>query len=1244
MTFGDRGYQTIEYNMQNDHLFALPALAQVIDPHPLTVTPHTTVMNAIAFMSQARDRSCSLDDGKSTSTLSSCNSGLNNYVLVTEQANLRGIFTERDVVRLIATGVNLANIKVSEVMTQQAITLQYSDAYNVAIPLSLMRQHQIRHLPIVDKQEKLLGIVTHNSLRQALQPANLLKLRLVREVMMTQVIHAPHTASVLDLAQLMNQHRVSCIVIVEPQAETGDCELLYPIGIVSERDIVQFRALNLDLAHTQAITVMSSPLFTVKPEDSMWAAYQQMQQRYVRRLVVTSNRSELLGIVTQSSFLNAIDPLEVSSVIVTLQQQIADKSTELGHVNQQLHQQILERQQLEVELQQSNERLKLALEAAQAGSWDWDMVKNETIWTPYHEIIFGYQPGTPNRSYQDWADRVHPEDWEHIQACMQKAIANRQNYICEYRIILPENQIRWVNSRGSFYYNLRGQPIRMVGVVDDITERKLAESALRQAQEELEIRVAQRTDELYQEKQAFRALAENAPDIIVRFDSYFRHLYINQAIEAETGLPAHEFIGKTNEELGMPAAQLNIWNATLTQVFTTGQPEEMEFEFPSPNGLKYYQSRCVPEFDQNGTVASVLIITRNITNQKQAELALRQSEAKYRWIVETAVEGVWAVDGEGKTTLVNQQMASMLGYTIEEMQGKSLFEFMDAQGQAIALQYWQRRQQGIKEQHDFKFCDRNGREVWAIVSGSPMFDENGKYIGGLGMITDITERKQAEQKMREQAALIDIATDAIFVTNLHNKILFWSLGSERLYGFDATEAIEKTAQELFKDDVSQLAAAMKTTLEKGYWRGELEQVTKAGTKIIVESRWTLVQEESGQPKSILIVNTDITEKKSLEKQFLRVQRLESLGTLASGIAHDLNNIFTPILAISQLLPLRIPTVDSKTQELVEVLTKSAKRGSDLVKQILMFARGKEGKPICLQIGHLLLEVAKVITQTFPKSIEITTNIPVRTLWIVKGHPTQMHQIFMNLCVNARDAMPNDGTLNIYAENQFIDEIYTRMDVNAQVGNYVVITIGDTGTGIPPELMDRIFDPFFTTKEPGKGTGLGLSTVMSIVKNSGGFVQVFSQEDKGTKFKVYLPAIEAAINEQASAATIPTGNQELVMIVDDEVMVQLATKTSLEQANYRTLVAKDGIEAIAIYAQHQQEINLVLIDIMMPSLDGLTAIRTLKKLNPQLKIIATSGLPNQGREALAAGAQEFLAKPYTAADLLSTLSSLIINID
>ncbi|BAY98253.1 multi-sensor hybrid histidine kinase [Tolypothrix tenuis PCC 7101] len=1222
--------------MQNDHLFALPALAQVIDPHPLTVTPDTTVMDAIAFMSQARGRSCSLDDAKSTSTLSSSSSGINSYVLVTEGVAIRGIFTERDVVRLIAMGVNLANIQVGEVMTQQAITLQYSDAYNAAIPLSLMRQHQIRHLPIVDEQEKLLGIVTHNSLRQALQPANLLKLRLVREVMLTQVIHAPHNASVLDLAQQMSQHRVSCIVIVEAQA-AGDSELIYPIGIVSERDIVQFRALNLDLAHTQAVTVMSTPIFTVKPEDSMWAAYQQMQQRYIRRLVVTGDRSELLGIVTQSSFLNAVDPLEVSSVIITLQQQIAEKRNEL-------HQQILERQQLEVELQQSNERLKLALEAAQAGSWDWDMVKNETIWTPYHEIIFGYQPGTPKRSYQDWANRVHPEDLPEVQASMQKAIANRQNYICEYRIILPDNQIRWVNARGSFYYNQYGQAIRLVGVVDDITERKLAESVLRQAREELEIRVAQRTSELSQEKQAFRALADNAPDIIARLDSHFRHLYVNRAIEAETGLPAHEFIGKTNEELGMPADQLTIWNKTLTQVFTTSQPAEIEFEFPSPMGVKYYQSRCVPEFDQNGTVASVLIITRNITKQKQAELAVRQSEAKYRCIVETAIEGVWAVDAEGKTTLVNQQMASMLGYTIEEMQAKSLFEFMDAQGKAIALQYWQRRQPGIKEQHDFKFCDRNGRDVWAIVSGTPMFDENGEYIGGLGMITDITERKQAEQKMREQAALIDIATDAIFVTNLHNKILFWSLGSERLYGFDAAEAIEKTAQELFNDDASQLAAAMNSTLEKGCWRGELEQVTKAGTKIIVESRWTLVQEESGQPKSILIVNTDITEKKSLEKQFLRAQRLESLGTLASGIAHDLNNIFTPILSISQLLPLRIPAVDSKTQELVEVLTKSAKRGSDLVKQILMFSRGTEGKPICLQIGHLLLEVAKVITQTFPKSIEITTNIPIRTLWMVKGYPTQIHQILMNLCVNARDAMPDGGTLDISAENQFIDEIYARMDLNAQVGNYVVITISDTGTGIPPELMDRIFDPFFTTKEPGKGTGLGLSTVMSIVKNSGGFVQVLSQEGKGTKFKVYLPAIEAAINEQASAVTIPTGNQELVMIVDDEVMVQLATKTTLEQANYRTLVASDGLEAIAIYVQNQQEINLVLIDIMMPSLDGFTAIRTLKKLNPQLKIIATSGLPTQSREALAAGAQEFLAKPYTAADLLSTLSSLIINID
>ncbi|MHC5594650.1 MAG: hybrid sensor histidine kinase/response regulator, partial [Nostoc sp.] len=385
----------------------------------------------------------------------------------------------------------------------------------------------------------------------------------------------------------------------------------------------------------------------------------------------------------------------------------------------------------------------------------------------------------------------------------------------------------------------------------------------------------------------------------------------------------------------------------------------------------------------------------------------------------------------------------------------------------------------------------------------------------------------------------------------------------------------------------------------------------------------------------------ITEKKHLEAQLFRAQRLESIGTLASGIAHDLNNILTPILAGAQLLTLKFPDADERTRHLLEILEINARRGADLVKQVLSFARGVEGKRITLQLKHLIVEVAKILKETFPKSIEISTDVP-QDLWMVSGDSTQLHQVLMNLCVNARDAMANGGSLSISAENLVIDENYARMNLEAKEGTYTVITICDTGVGIPREILDRIFEPFFTTKDVGQGTGLGLSTVLGIIKSHGGFVNVYSEPGSGTSFKVYLPAVEGM--ETLSPEHLPPqiGNGELILVVDDEVAIQEITRTSLEAHNYKTLIASDGIEAIALYAKNMDKINVVLMDIMLPSLDGLTAIRTLQKINPQVRIIASSGLMSDNKlSAVAAiGVNTFLSKPYTVNELLLSLEKIL----
>jgi PAS domain S-box-containing protein len=515
--------------------------------------------------------------------------------------------------------------------------------------------------------------------------------------------------------------------------------------------------------------------------------------------------------------------------------------------------------------------------------------------------------------------------------------------------------------------------------------------------------------------------------------------------------------------------------------------------------------------------------------------------------------------------------------------------------------------------------------------GAPLLERSIRYA---------MERKQAEQKIREQAALLDITTDAILVRDRENKILFWNKGAEQLYGWKADDVLGKNANKLlYKEPSSQLEVALKSVLEIGEWQGELHQVTKDDKKIIVESRWTLVRDEAKQPKSILTVNTDITQKKQLEAQFLRTQRLESIGTLASGIAHDLNNVLTPILMTAQLLETQVH--DERSKRLLPILVTNAKRGANLVKQVLSFARGLEGKFTILQIKHLISEIKQIAKQTFPKSIEFYTSIP-QYLGTVFGDATQLHQVLMNLCVNARDAMPDGGTLSISAENVFIDQNHAKMNLDAQVGSYIVITVADTGTGIPPEILDRIFEPFFTTKEIGKGTGLGLSTVIGIIKSHGGFVKVYSEVGRGTQFKVYLPEAEVDQITPVEDLELPTGKGELILVVDDEAAIRDITKTSLETYNYRALTASDGIEAIALYAEHRQEISVVLTDMMMPSMDGATTIRTLRKIEPHVKIVAVSGLVSKDKLAQVAsiGVKTFLPKPYTTKELLTTLHEVL----
>lgn len=511
------------------------------------------------------------------------------------------------------------------------------------------------------------------------------------------------------------------------------------------------------------------------------------------------------------------------------------------------------------------------------------------------------------------------------------------------------------------------------------------------------------------------------------------------------------------------------------------------------------------------------------------------------------------------------------------------------------------------------------------------------------------QRLQAEidraQKIQERLELAQKAgKTGTFEWNVQTNTVSWTAEVEALYGlapgsFDGH--YDDWIQTLHPDDRVRIEQELQQAIEQKHGlETEFRILHTSGS-----TRWIAVQSslffEDNRPFRMLGIHMDITEKKQLEAQFLRAQRLESLGTLAGGIAHDLNNVLTPILAVLQLLPLKLPNLSDQNRHLLSTAEKSARRGADLIKQILTFARGVEGRRITLQINHLLFEVKQIIEQTLPKSIDITTDIDPN-LCLIAGDATQLHQVLMNLCVNARDAMPQGGTLTIKAENLSIDEQYARMHLDARVGSYIVITIADTGTGIAPEHLHRIFDPFFTTKEVGKGTGLGLSALLGIVRSHGGFVDVQSQLNQGSQFRIFLPANRTSPPTIDETSEIHPGQQQLILIVDDEAAICETMKETLLMQDYQVLVAQDGIEAVALMAQHQQQIRAVLMDLMMPTLDGLATLPLLRRFNPDLCAIAMSGLTatESVAQAKELGFQGFLQKPFTRKDLLQMLSTYL----
>lgn len=890
----------------------------------------------------------------------------------------------------------------------------------------------------------------------------------------------------------------------------------------------------------------------------------------------------------------------------------------------------------EEQLRASEERWRFAVQNAGHGVWDWRAKDDRVYYSKQWKSMLGFRENEISERHGEWLERLHPEDWPRVEEAMRLHMEGKSpDYTCEYRLRSKQGDWRWILARGQITERSEdGKPLRAIGTQTDITRLKEAEQELKTSQQRLTLALEAANQGLYD-------LDVQTGEAIVN-EGYARMLGENPAAFRETNASWHARLH--------PDDRAKVYQNYVDYIEGRIPEYRVEFRQRRTDGeWRWILSlgRVVAR-DEQGRPLRMLGTHTDITALKSAQQRTADALAFAKAVLHSSSVGIITYGPDGRTVTANQAAARIVGAEVGELLRQNYRELASWQRSGLLASAERALRECGEVVHTGPLTTTFGKSLWVEAHFVP-FDYMGeKHL--LLILVDDTEKKQGMEGMELLHATVQAAPVGWVVTDADGTIQSVNPAFTKLTGYDAAEVIGQNPRVLKSGrHATDFYGEMWQTIKAGaVWGGEVINRRKDGAEYREHMTIAPVRGTDGAIAHYIAIKQDITERRNLEQQLARAQRLESIGLLASGIAHDLNNIFSPILLSLEMLKMKYPASDGR--RIVELVESAGLRGAGIVRQVLTFARGLDGDRSEVNPRYLVKEAAQIFSETLPRQIQIETDVTAEVP-NVRGDATQLHQVLLNLAINSRDAMPNGGRLVLGARSVEVGAARPTPDRTLKPGRWVVLTVRDTGCGMTPEVMEHVFEPFFTTKPLGQGTGLGLSTVYGIVRSHGGVVELSSEVGRGTEFRVWLPAMEQKVQAKEggpgpNGAVSLRGNGRRVLVVDDEETIRLITQVTLERHGFEVMTASDGAEGWVRFQADPARYSVAVVDLMMPRMNGRQLVRQMRQLAPDLPVIFSSGLTDDkdgsasqySFEAL--GVKTLLRKPYTEGQLLSVLAATL----